>query len=200
MAPRRSAFRILWLLLAGLAALAILFRVLLLTALGSYLVTDSLPEKADLALVLGGGADGSRILKAGELARRGYVPKVLVSGPGMIYGYHECDLEIPYAVKKGYPESYFLHLENDAHSTAEEARAVVPELRRLGARRILLVTSDYHTHRAGDVFRKAAPDLTFQVIAAPDRYFSAGGWWRNREGQKIFLLEWMKTVANWFGV
>ena len=100
---------------------------------------------------------------------------MLVSGPSGIYGYHECDLAIPFAVKAGYPESYFVHFENDARSTQEEARDAVARLRQLGAHKVLLVTSDYHTRRAGKIFRAAAPDLQFIVIAAPDASFTAGG-------------------------
>jgi len=77
---------------------------------------------------------------------------------------------------------------------------VIPLLRSAGAHRILLVTSDYHTRRAGKVFRRAAPDLEFIVVAAPDEDFSAGGWWRTRDGRKVALYEWMKTVADWFGI
>jgi hypothetical protein len=39
-----------------------------------------------------------------------------------------------------------------------------------------------------------------RVVAAPDDYFSADGWWRNREGRKVFLVEWLKTVANLLGM
>jgi uncharacterized SAM-binding protein YcdF (DUF218 family) len=172
----------------------------ILSAFGSYLVQAGPPEKADAALVLAGDSSGNRILTAAEVMRQGYVRKVVVSGPGGDYGLHECDLAIPFAVKKGYPESYFEHAEHSAHSTVEEARAVLPQLRSDGYRRILLVTSDYHTRRAAKVFRDAAPDLTFFVVAAPDPYFSAGGWWHNREGQKTFLTEWEKTVARWIGL
>jgi hypothetical protein len=38
------------------------------------------------------------------------------------------------------------------------------------------------------------------MVAAPDLYFTPDGWWKNREGRKTFLLEWMKTVATWFGM
>jgi hypothetical protein len=48
--------------------------------------------------------------------------------------------------------------------------------------------------------RAAAPDLDVRVVAAPDEYFRADGWWRNREGRKIFLVEWLKTVANLLGM
>jgi uncharacterized SAM-binding protein YcdF (DUF218 family) len=172
----------------------------ILSAFGSYLVRAGPPEKADAALVLAGDNSGNRILTAAELMRQRFVRKVVVSGPGRVYGLHECDLAIAWAVKNGYPESYFEHAEHFAHSTEEEARATLPQLRHDGYRRIILVTSNYHTRRAAKVFRAAAPDLTFLVVAAPDDYFSANGWWHNREGQKIFLIEWEKTVAAWFGL
>jgi uncharacterized SAM-binding protein YcdF (DUF218 family) len=192
--------RILWLLLASFLVLAVVFRTALLGAFGSYLVRDETPQKADMAVVLGGDAYGNRILKAAELVRQGFAPKALISGPPGFYGSHECDLAIPFAERAGYPASYFLHFEHKATSTMEEAQVIAAELRRLGAKRILLVTSDFHTHRAGRIFRAAAPDLTFYVVAAPDFFFTAHGWWHNREGRKLFALEWAKTFAEWAGI
>src|SRR5437868_13257733 len=89
-------------------------------------------------------------------------------------------------------DSYFEHAEHSAHSTAEEAQVIVKKLRHEGFKTIELVTSDYHTRRAAKIFRAAAPDLTFIVVAAPDENFSANGWWHSREGQKTFLYEWEK--------
>ena len=170
------------------------------TALGAYLDKSGPPEKADAVFVLAGDATGNRILKGAELVREGYAPRVVVSGPAGMYGYHESDLAIPFAVKAGYPASEFVPFPNDAHSTREEAAAAAEELRSLGAHRVLLVTSLYHTRRAGALFRAAAPDLTFIVVSAPDQYFTADGWWHDREARKIFLLEWTKTGATWLGM
>src|SRR5262249_31972772 len=125
---------------------------------------------------------------------------VLVSGPAGFYGFHECDLAIPFAVRAGYPESMFVHVEIDAHSTKEEALATLAEVRRRGAHEVLLVTSNYHTRRAGGIYRSLAPDLHFDVIGSPDVAFSANGWWHRREGEKTFALEWAKTVSSWFGI
>ena len=198
--PVKRTARILVLVLAGILVLGFVFRNTLLTALGSYLIKADAPEKADIALVLGGDGEGNRILQAAKLVRSGYVAQVLVSGPSGLYGYHECDLAIPFAVKAGYPESYFLHLENDARSTKEEARDAILRLRQLGVHKVLLVTSDYHTRRSGKIYRAAAPDLQFVVVAAPDRYFTAGGWWHNRQGEKIAFNEWVKTLTEPFGI
>ncbi len=196
----KRAFRILALVLVAAVVLAIVFHNAVLAGLGSYLVKAGPPEKADIALVLAGDGEGNRILKAAQLARSGYVSKILVSGPSGMYGLHECDLAIPFAVKAGYPESYFLHFENDARSTQDEAHAAIPRLRQLGVHKVLLVTSDYHTRRAGKIFRTAAPDLQFVVVAAPDVSFTADGWWHNRQGEKIAFMEWVKTLTEPFGI
>ncbi len=186
--------------LAVAAIAAAVFHASIFGALGSYLVKATAPQKADVALVLAGDLYGNRVLKAGELVRQGYAPRAMVSGPSALYGLHECDLAIPFAVRAGYPVEYFEHVEHDARSTAEEAVAIVPAIRKAGAHRVLLVTSDFHTRRAGKAFRHAAPDLDFIVVAAPDVEFTPDGWWHTRQGRKVALYEWMKTVAEWFGL
>lgn len=186
--------------ITALVLAVVLFYAAILGAMGSYLVSAGPPRKSDIVVVLAGDGFGNRILKGAELVREGYAPKVLVSGPAGNYGFHENDLAIPFAVRAGYPESYFLPFPHDARSTQDEAQAIVPELRRMGDRDILLVTSDYHTRRAGKIFRSAAPDLQFHVVAAGDQFFTPDGWWKNREGRKVFAIEWMKTVSEWFGL
>jgi len=196
----RNRFPLKWILAALVAAAVWLSHPLWMTALASCLVRAEEPVRADIAVVLAGDGYGERILKGAELVRQGFTGKVLVSGPEGMYGYNEAELAIPFAVRHGYPESWFVPLPHKALSTREEAAVVVRELRRRGVRRCLLVTSNYHTRRAGAIFRSAAPDLEFRVIAAEDRFFRPDGWWRTREGQKRFVLEWMKTIAGWFGV
>ena len=171
-----------------------------LTALGKFLVRSDSPAPADVIVVLAGDFGGTRILTAGDLVRKGLAPKALVSGPSAIYGQHESDLAIPFAVRCGFPDSYFVAIPNDSRSTASEAQVMISELRREHARRIEIVTSNYHTRRAGNIYRSQAPDLDFRVVAAPDPSFNAGDWWKTREGQKTFAFEWMKTVATWLGL
>jgi uncharacterized SAM-binding protein YcdF (DUF218 family) len=176
----------------------VLFHARIFTTLGSYLVHGEQPRKADVVLVLAGDSSGNRIVRGAELVRAGYATKVIVSGPPT-YGIHECDLAIPFAERAGYPGSYFTHFEHDAGSTAEEARAAAGLLHGMGAHTVLLVTSDFHTRRAGRIFRAAMPEIQFNVVAANDQHFSPGGWWHDREGRKTFAIEWLKTVTAWFG-
>ena len=162
------------------------------------------PVHADMIVVLAGDFSGNRILTAGDLVRRGFASKALVSGTSGEYGLHETDLAIPFAVRHGYPASYFVALPNDARSTRDEASDVLAALSKLNVHRIDIVTSDYHTRRAGNIYRawvpKLATGLEIHMVAAPDVYFTPDGWWKNRDGRKTFLLEWMKTVATWLGL
>jgi uncharacterized SAM-binding protein YcdF (DUF218 family) len=193
---RRAVGGILVLLLAAAAV----FHAPILNALGSFLVSSDPPERADIVFVAAGDIYGNRILKGAELVREGYAPKALISGPEGMYGFYECDLAIPFAERAGYPASYFIRFPNHALSTRDEAAAGIGELRALGVRRVLLVTSSYHTRRAGKLFRAAAPDLRFIVVAAPDRYFMPSGWWHDRQARKIFVVEWAKTFGEWFNL
>ena len=182
------------------AILALAGSTRIMTAMGEYLVKADPVGMADVALVLDGDGSGNRILTAAQLVRDGYAAKVLVSGASTNYGLHSCDIAIPFAVKHGFPEAYFEHLESEAHSTEEEARFAVARLREKKIHRVLLVTSNYHTRRAATLFRRQAADIAFIAIAAPDDNFSPSGWWHSREGRKTFLYEWEKTVATWLGI
>ncbi|MCL5742915.1 MAG: YdcF family protein [Acidobacteria bacterium] len=164
-----------------------------------YLVRAEAPESAEVAVVPGGDFYGNRVLTAADLARGGYVKKVLVSGPSGAYGRYECDLAIEFAVRQGHRAEDFIPMPNLARSTREEASLVVDELRRMGVHKFLLVTSNYHTRRAGVIYRSLARDLQFRVVAAPDAYFHPEEWWKSREGRKMLFFEWSKTIAEWMG-
>ena len=192
------------LLLLLLAAVVYLARNVWLEALGGALVHDEGAAQAEIAVVLAGDSWGYRLTKGAELVRQGYVPHVLVSGPPAFYDVYEADAAIHFAMVRGYPAEWFVPLYHTAMSTREEATAVLDALQQRHIHSALLVTSDYHTARAGRIFRDAerrrggGPNL--RVVASRDRFFSAAGWWHHREGQKTAFMEWLKTLASVFGI
>lgn len=194
--------RVLNYLLIALAAavLAYVSRGVWLPVPARFLVRAQAPEHAEVAVVLAGDFYGHRILAGAGMVRGGYVKKVLMSGPSGVYGHYESDLAIDFAVRQGYRVEDFIPMPNLARSTREEARLVLEELRRMGVHKFLIVTSNYHTRRAGAIYRSLARDVEFRVVAAPDEYFRPQDWWKSREGRKIFLIEWMKTIAEWIGL
>ena len=190
----------------GLLAAAFLLVLLILTSqlwlalLGGFLVKADGAAPADLIVVLAGDFSGNRITTAGDLVRQGLAPQALVSGPTGIYGFHESELEIPFATRHGFPQSYFVALPNDTRSTVSEADVVIAELRRRKAHRIDIVTSNYHTRRAGSIYRSKAKDLEIHMVSAPDPFFEPHSWWKNRDARKTFAIEWLKTFATWLGM
>jgi uncharacterized SAM-binding protein YcdF (DUF218 family) len=59
-----------------------------------------------------------------------------------------------------------------------------------GWRRILLVTSNYHTRRARYIFRKVLPEnVSLAVAGAADSQFNPSNWWESRQATKALFLE-----------
>ena len=169
---------------------------------GGALVEDDRPRKADCILVLGGDDFGLRTIKAAQLAQAGYAPYVLVDGVQSLLG-NESEVTIEYAKRKGYPASLFraVPLPPGVDSTETEVQYVANNiLKKDNIRTVLLVTSNYHTHRAAHLMRSEAPWLNVIVVPAPDPFFTPAGWWKNRNGKKTFLLEWTKTITEWWGL
>ncbi|MBV9306541.1 MAG: YdcF family protein [Acidobacteriaceae bacterium] len=160
---------------------------------------DDRPQKSDAIVVLGGDDFGNRIMKAARLQQAGYAPYVLVSGPHHLLG-PESDETIEYAHRQGYETSIFRPLPSGSDSTRSETAFLGQYFREHGIRKVLLVTSNYHTRRAAKLMRKQNPDIWTVVVPAPDPFFTPNTWWQTRNGQKTFMYEWMKTAATALGV
>ena len=188
-----------WLIALAVLVIIALAHPYWLGAMGTFLVNAQTPEKSDAIVVLAGDSDGLRIFKGGELAREGLAPKVLVSGPRPIYGVSEAELAINDAVRHGFDRSLFEALDAPSASTEEEATVIVPLLRERGVKTVLVVTSDYHTGRAGRIWRRIAKGMRVRMVAAPDTFFHAEDWWKTRNGRKTAFMEWVKTLSGPMG-
>lgn len=173
-------------------------RAIWLRQVGGFLIRAQAPEAADLAVVLAGDGSGHRILKAVDLVRQGYVKRVLVDGPRGMYGYDESALAIRYAVDEGAPKEIFIPLPMRVRSTIDESRVVDRELRKRNVRAALVVTSNFHTRRAGEVFRSLGSPVRYIVVAAPDEDFRPEDWWHSREAQKVVVQEYAKLLYWWW--
>lgn len=189
-------------------AVAVLCAVLVVTVfsqkilweMGAVLVADDVPEKADIVVVLAGDSVGRRLLKGVQLVQRGYAPKLLVSGPSLIYGVRDSLRAAKYAEELGLKSDQVIPIVRDDLSTSDEARDIVPVLRQMGVHGYLLVTSPSHTGRAGRVFRRLGPDLEMRTVAAADPTWCGGYWWTERECRKTWLEEAAKNVADFFRI
>jgi uncharacterized SAM-binding protein YcdF (DUF218 family) len=199
-AARRRTWRIVGLSLltvAGILALEIALNWrTTLSLLGGYLVSNDPPQRADLILVMGGDFWGPRVLKAAELGVRGYAPVVLISGPPY-GGRPEGELAVEFLAVKGYPRRLFQVFGHNAPSTIGEAIALRGELERRGARRVIVVTSDYHSRRCQIVLRLFCPGIQFLSSPAYEN-FKAADWWTDPDAKQKFYSEWTKILGTVF--
>jgi uncharacterized SAM-binding protein YcdF (DUF218 family) len=148
MKPRRIVLKI-------LLALGLL---LLITAFTGFffpqqvLTVDSGPVTGDVLVVLGGTPD--RPQRAAELFQAGEAPRIICSGIG------DALANEAWLTNAGVPVSA-ISLEPQSHTTRENAKFSIALLRSLGAQRVIIVTTWYHSRRALACFEHYAPDLKF---------------------------------------
>jgi uncharacterized SAM-binding protein YcdF (DUF218 family) len=181
-------------LLVVTAVLAIRWQATL-TSLGSFLVDSQPAQPADLIVVLGGDFWGPRVLTGAELARRGFAPVALLSGPPY-NGQPQGELSVDFLVQKGYSRQLFQVFANQARSTISEAAALRSELDRRHARRVLLVTSNYHSRRATIVLSLFCPGVKFISVPAPDPHYHIVNWWEDDSSKQLFFSEWSKILGT----
>lgn len=190
------------LLLLGLLLLGVyLLRVPLLRAVAYEWVVDEPLEKAQAIVVLGGdNVQGDRVRHAAELYRQGWAPRVVLSGSSFRTYFNEAELMQREATNLGVPPDHLILVRQHATSTLEEALALRPVLAQHNFRKIIVVTSNFHTRRARRIFRSVYQKQGTQVIvsAAPDSDFNPARWWQQREGRAAFVLELLKSLYTWW--
>jgi uncharacterized SAM-binding protein YcdF (DUF218 family) len=163
--------------------------------LGGYLVCTDPIQRADLILVMGGDFWGPRVVKAAELGAQGFAPLVLVSGPPY-NGRPEGEFAVDFLVKQGYPRNLFAVFGHNQASTIGEVLALHKELARRSVKRVIFVTSAYHSRRCELLFRMLCPEIRFVSAPAPDSHYQAGVWWKDRSSQSLFFSEWSKILGS----
>ena len=177
---------------------AILFLTsgLWLSAYGRFLVVDESPDKCDAIVVLG-GENVTRVGRGVELFREGYGDKIIMSGGGRLTTkLAEADLMLMEARDLGVDPAAVL-LERESESTYENAVFVKQIVMEKGIKSFLLVTSNYHTRRARQIFSRVFDGTGVRIItvSASDPKFSPDSWWKKGEGQQRALTELANIVV-----
>jgi uncharacterized SAM-binding protein YcdF (DUF218 family) len=192
---------VLWILTAVLA-----IGICLLLAGGDLLIaTDPLPDHVDAAVVLQGSVLGedARLAGAVPLLRQGTARRILLSVPKESYwGQPVAPLAYGY-INNRYGQEIadrvdFCETDLEVNSTQQEARMLAGCIREHGWHSVAVVTSDYHTRRAGIIWRRLLrqedPSLHLWMHGVEDPEFNATGWWRERLSAKTWVGEFTKLL------
>jgi uncharacterized SAM-binding protein YcdF (DUF218 family) len=180
-----------------LLLLADLFVALsVLAASGVFLTVDD-PRPSDVILVLGGHDDETRYRKGLELLRAGYAGRLVVDADvsGSWFGATEASIIQEYVkLTAGSLAARVIVCPVRANSTRDETVEANSCLTMTQAKRVLLVTSDYHTRRALLIFRTRLPQYEWSVAGAVEDIEPGKRWWRNPSWVKQVAKEWTKLV------
>jgi hypothetical protein len=186
-----------WLVLAALAGLAII----LAAKAGSFLIVDA-PRRSDAILVLAGETE-RRPQRALELLSQGYGRRLVLDVPTNAKIYEFTEIELAQKYIQDLPQGALVSVcPIDGLSTKDESKDAEKCLQGVEAKSVLIVTSDFHTRRALEVFRREFPGHEYSVAAARNEEGFGSRWWTHRQWAKTFVDEWLrliwwKTVDQW---
>ena len=167
------------------------FGYLLFTALIFSLNTQTMPAKADAAIILTGGSQ--RIGSGIALLERGTVPRIFISGV-----HPDATLSQLLAQQKlSLPDRLHpsVQLGKEATDTIGNAKEASAWINKHAIQRVILVTATYHMPRALYEFRMAAPQVAIIPYAVqPDQYTPdyRHFWWLGLTEYNKFLIRWTR--------
>jgi len=192
-------FRLLFLIfLVVLAFVIYLARYPILRFAGNFWVVDESPQTSDAIIVLSDDDyDAVRASRAADLYRASWAPRIVASGRILRPYTSIAELMQHDLTDRGVPATAVVRFPNRARNTLEEASAVSEFLSTHGWKKIVVVTSNYHTRRARFIYEHAlAPGAELRVIASSDPVYDPNGWWRTREGLKTFFYEFVGYIVS----
>lgn len=179
---------------------------------GQYLQHEDPLQKADAIFVLG-GARVERWLEAYDLYRAGYAPLIVLSperaeaaemllrSRGVLYP-STPELQHAALVRMGVPPGAILAPGGWVDNTAQEGNLLRATTQARRWKRLIVVTSKYHTRRSGFAVRRALRGTGTEVIMRASRYDPAdpANWWRSRADIRFAGSEWIKLVLYRLGL
>ncbi len=178
-----------------------LFRNHIFHSMGNYLIKESALVEADAIVVLG-GASFERGSHASELYHSRYADQMVCTGGNTPYSLKaigspmiEAQVSKLVLVQRGVPSEDITCLES-ATSTFEEAQELRQYADSMQWKRIIIVSSKFHTRRVSKVFDKAFRETEVELIysGAPSLTYDENQWWKSEEGMIMVNNEYMKLL------
>ena len=179
-----------WLL--ALILLAVLSAELAAKA-ASFLVVDA-PRPSEVILILAGETH-RRPERALQLLAQGYGRRMVLNVPSNANIYEFTQIELAQKYIGDLPQAASVSIcPINGLSTKDESKDAEKCLERMGARSVLIVTSDFHTRRAREIFRREFPQHEYSVAGARSGEGFGSRWWTHRQWAKTFVDEWLRLI------
>jgi len=206
LAPRWARYSlVLFLTVVVLLCAGYRFRASWLPLPAKFLVTQDQLEQADLIYLLNGDPN-LRPFRAAELYHRALAPVVAIAragdSPMVTLGLqaNTTDMCIGVLTKLGVPPANIVQLKSPGGvgSTFDEAQMLRAYMRQHSLHTAIIVTSAFHTRRAGWAFRRVLRDTPAHVMMSPieDRKYTVSNWWTKEDGQIAVNDEYVKL--GWY--
>ena|SRR5215469_3451542 len=152
-----------------------------------FLTVDSGPVTADVIIVVGGGQH-ERGLRAAELFKQHAAPRVIITGAGDdLINRHQL-------IANGVPAGA-IEIESKSVTTSENAQFTGKLLRAENIHSAILVTSWYHARRAQRTFEHYVPEVRF--FSRPSYFNFDRDDWKKGDFNKRMRLEFLKLPGYW---
>lgn len=199
-----SLMIILWRIFASLSAVLVVAAFLTALYLDRLIMIDMPLQKSDHAIVLDG--NNQRLLRARELYDQGLVDDIYVSNGEPA---HPDEIEtIMSKLGYGAPDRTMIKIEilkslgvssqkinvfgEGSLTTRDEAKALAARFKGQTPR-LILVTTNYHSRRALEIFKAALPGASIEVTC-PGGCVAPIAWWKDPAIAAQFVLEFVKHI------
>jgi hypothetical protein len=162
---------------------------------GRLLVRAQEAARADAVVVLSGDPLGDRLRAGGRVFVDTASERFVMFPEGGNSVYDPRDDAFAFLRRIGIEDGDVRGLPTQT-STAEEAAVFAAYARECGWTTVIVVTSPYHTARAGWLFRRALGDGVEVITVASAEPYAAGEWWSDATSRESTLLEWVKVIAS----
>jgi len=181
-----------------------------LIGIGHWLLVDDPLEPAKAVVVFGGHVP-FRAMEAADIFRKGLATEVWLTQSALhaednemiklgipIIREHEYSRQV--LERMGVPSSSIRVIDGRVDNTAQEVTVVAQEMQRVSGKRVILITSKYHTRRVRVIWMKLVGDAPEAIVRyTPYDPYDPDRWWRNSSDGLAVTREVFGLMNAWAG-